>query len=439
MTVNTTVRNEMQIIAVSPFVESYRRSADHRRRCELLHAYTLRLPHWSSKHCAQQRRTSCGKIGLPKRGLPALSAIVQRARHLLAYAKQSNDGTTASKVFRFVPEVDRLDHAIVSAQVDDARLAAGGNDVAHLEPLLTAVAEVDDDPEESDRRLLDCELDTAEVAADGRDDDRVVIHTVRDVFPSELVPALGRLGQGPGHEQLRHVLWRVAPSWLVQLPALVDEGELEALQRKVQGVPRQRMLLSAAITATQGYRAEEVVQNLRRARVLCQLLNDDTTLVSVLVGLGRVFHAQADRGAKEQVIGEEYRLLARLQEPALAIQLHTHLGMNSLWGGAPVQAQEHCDRVLALYNRQSHRDLGPAPGPDPAVVASGRSGFSLWLTGRPDQARSRVQQGLSWAKELGSAVTLSYALLAAAHVHWSAGLEPGSRSHAGAWRSQGQP
>ena len=109
---------------------------------------------------------------------------------------------------------------------------------------------------------MDCELDTAEVAADGRDDDRVVIHTVRDVFPSELVPALGRLGQGPGHEQLRHVLWRVAPSWLVQLPALVDEGELEALQRKVQGVPRQRMLLSAAITATQGYRAEEVVQNL---------------------------------------------------------------------------------------------------------------------------------------------------------------------------------
>src|SRR4029450_3521534 len=44
---------------------------------------------------------------------------------------------------------------------------------------------------------------------------------------------LGRLQQEPGGEQLIAVLRRYAPTWLVQLPSLVGDTELEALQRKV--------------------------------------------------------------------------------------------------------------------------------------------------------------------------------------------------------------
>src|SRR5262249_24574786 len=59
-------------------------------------------------------------------------------------------------------------------------------------------------------------------------------------FP--VLDALGCLGREVGHERLLNVLRRVVPSWLAQLPALVEEGEGEALQRRVQGVPRERML-----------------------------------------------------------------------------------------------------------------------------------------------------------------------------------------------------
>jgi DNA-binding winged helix-turn-helix (wHTH) protein/predicted ATPase len=72
-----------------------------------------------------------------------------------------------------------------------------------------------------------------------------------------LLEALGRLQQEPGGEQLIAILRRYAPTWLVQLPSLVGDTELEALQRKVQGATRERMLremadAAVALTAEQG-------------------------------------------------------------------------------------------------------------------------------------------------------------------------------------------
>ncbi len=57
-----------------------------------------------------------------------------------------------------------------------------------------------------------------------------------------VLEALGRLGRAPGGEALVAVLKRCAPTWLVQLPSLLDDAELEAVQRRAQGTTRERML-----------------------------------------------------------------------------------------------------------------------------------------------------------------------------------------------------
>lgn len=59
-----------------------------------------------------------------------------------------------------------------------------------------------------------------------------------------VLEALGRLGGENG--VVRDLLWRSAPSWLAQLPSLVDEGELDTLQRRLHGSTRQRMLRELA-------------------------------------------------------------------------------------------------------------------------------------------------------------------------------------------------
>ena len=47
-----------------------------------------------------------------------------------------------------------------------------------------------------------------------------------------VLEALGRLCREPGGEHLIELLGQQAPTWLVQLPALLSAAELEALQRK---------------------------------------------------------------------------------------------------------------------------------------------------------------------------------------------------------------
>jgi predicted ATPase/DNA-binding winged helix-turn-helix (wHTH) protein len=57
-----------------------------------------------------------------------------------------------------------------------------------------------------------------------------------------VLEALGRLGREARGEQLVQVLTRYAPSWLVQLPALLTDRDLEVVERRAQGSTRERML-----------------------------------------------------------------------------------------------------------------------------------------------------------------------------------------------------
>lgn len=189
-----------------------------------------------------------------------------------------------------------------------------------------------------------------------------------------------------------------------------------------------RLVLSSVLAPTQGFGAEELMQNLSRARELCQALNDDATLVSVLVGLGRSHHMRADREAIDQIMDEEYRLLAHVHEPDLAIQLHTHLGTGNLLRGLHGRAREHYVRTLELYDPKQHRELALRFSLDPAVVASILFGWSLRLAGWPDRARSRIQQGLSLARGFTHPHSLSLALIDAAQVHlWCGDLDGAER------------
>ena len=57
-----------------------------------------------------------------------------------------------------------------------------------------------------------------------------------------ILEAIGRLGRNLGRGQLTAVLHRHAPTWLAQLPALVDPGAREKLHRQVAGATQERML-----------------------------------------------------------------------------------------------------------------------------------------------------------------------------------------------------
>jgi len=79
-----------------------------------------------------------------------------------------------------------------------------------------------------------------------------------------LLEVLGRWGRGPDGSQLVAMLRQQAPSWLLQLPALVPEDAYEVLQRRGGGVTRERMLRELA----------EAVEALTATRPVVLVLED---------------------------------------------------------------------------------------------------------------------------------------------------------------------
>jgi DNA-binding winged helix-turn-helix (wHTH) protein len=61
-----------------------------------------------------------------------------------------------------------------------------------------------------------------------------------------LLDALTSLARGPQRVSVLEILRRRAPSWLAQLPALLDDSELERVQRRAVGATRERMLRELA-------------------------------------------------------------------------------------------------------------------------------------------------------------------------------------------------
>ena len=57
-----------------------------------------------------------------------------------------------------------------------------------------------------------------------------------------VLEALGRLCREPGGEDLTGFLARCAPTWLVQMPWLLNDADLQRLQQRVLGATRERML-----------------------------------------------------------------------------------------------------------------------------------------------------------------------------------------------------
>ncbi len=63
-----------------------------------------------------------------------------------------------------------------------------------------------------------------------------------------ILEAFGRLCRGGGGEPVRAILNRCAPTWLIQMPALLSSAELSSLQLRIQGANQQRMLREMADT-----------------------------------------------------------------------------------------------------------------------------------------------------------------------------------------------
>ena len=123
-----------------------------------------------------------------------------------------------------------------------------------------------------------------------------------------VLEALGQLCRELGGERLIEILDQYAPTWLAQMPALLNAADLEALQRRIQGTTRERMLREMA----------EAVE----------ALTAEKPLVLVLEDLHWSDYATLDLVS----------FLARRRQPARLLLIGTYRPAAVLVDGHPLQA-----------------------------------------------------------------------------------------------------
>lgn len=163
-----------------------------------------------------------------------------------------------------------------------------------------------------------------------------------------VLEALGRLCREPAGEQLIALLERYAPTWLVQMPALLTAADMEALLRRVAGATRERMLREMA----------EALEALTAIRPLVLQLEDlHWSDVSTL---------------------ELFSVLARRREAARLLVLGTYRPVEMLANGHPLrtvrqelQLHRHCEEQRLTFLTEEH--IAEYLGRRFAVGAHGRA------------------------------------------------------------------
>ncbi len=85
------------------------------------------------------------------------------------------------------------------------------------------------------------------------------------------------------------------------------------------------------------------------------------------------------------------------------------------WAGEFTKAQEHADKVMVLYDAETHRHLADILNRDPKTLAGIYGSIGSWMLGYPDRALHLNDEKDAHARRRGHPVDLGYALTLGAH------------------------
>jgi len=178
-----------------------------------------------------------------------------------------------------------------------------------------------------------------------------------------------------------------------------------------------QLALGSSLMATTGWATPEVEHAYTRARELCQRVGETPQLVPILWGLHTFYDMKGDLQKTIELAEQLMRVAQSLQDPAALILAHRIWGARLYWRGELAAALEHMEQVRTLYDRPQHHALAFLTVYDAKVHCLGYVAGTLWLSGYPDQALTRLHEALTLARELSHPNSLAYALNWAVTIH----------------------
>ncbi len=178
-----------------------------------------------------------------------------------------------------------------------------------------------------------------------------------------------------------------------------------------------QMVLGFSLGLSKGHAAAETGRAMARARDLCLQTGEKRRLVPLLWGLSTYYRAVGElnlsRKMAEQLLslasGNDDQLELLGANAALGIAVH-HLGEPSL-------GLEYFEKAISLDAPERRRSAIGLYRMDPGLYARSEISRALLLLGYPDQARRRIHEAVSQARDTAHPRSLAFALLLSAFLH----------------------
>jgi predicted ATPase len=172
---------------------------------------------------------------------------------------------------------------------------------------------------------------------------------------------------------------------------------------------------AAPETKAAGEQARRLID---KAEALGEPPEDPLLLFSVLYSFWVANAGGAFNGDVVRELAAQFLTLAEKQGAALPLLIgHRIMGVSLMFTGNLVEARDHFDRAVALYDPAQHRALAARFGQDPGAAVLAFRSLVQWLLGYGGGAATTADQALENARNSDQVGTLMYVLFWISQLH----------------------
>ncbi len=178
-----------------------------------------------------------------------------------------------------------------------------------------------------------------------------------------------------------------------------------------------RIALGTALIAGKGYAVHDVEENYSRALVLGQQIDDRPTVFASMRGLWVRSFIRADLSKAHDLSRNLLAFATQssqtaeddLHKTGYLIEAQRAIAQTLLYQGRFIEARDHLECGIRLYDSNLHRHLSEIHAIDPGIVLLSYQGYLQWFLGNPDTARQCIDQAISNAEEKSHPFSLAFA------------------------------
>jgi len=179
---------------------------------------------------------------------------------------------------------------------------------------------------------------------------------------------------------------------------------------QAQSELRLQILLGAAYRATRGFASHDTEQAFMRADRLSSNAGDTTQRIDALRGLYTCYYTRGDLSTAHTLGQRMLNFAATSNDPRATTLGHYMLGACAFWRGEFVTARKQLELGAITYAPQQKKSTVLAAQIDIQPTLYAHLAWTLWISGRPEQAIGMSDKAISTAQTLTQPFSVALAL-----------------------------